>query len=117
MITPEGWHPMNWLHKLRLRAFAVLVASVFGALAVVGWLSVPVLPALGVAIITAAAVVNSMASRLALPTCAGCGIDLTQTPADAHGVTCPDCGTINQHFNESRLASIADQLKRSRRDA
>lgn len=108
---------MNWLHKLRLRAFAVVVASLVGALAVVGWLSVPVLPALGVALVTAAAVVNTMASRLAMPTCAGCGIDLTQTPADAHGVTCPDCGTINQHFNESRLASIADKINRTRRNA
>lgn len=101
---------MNWLHKLRLRAFAVLVASVFGALAVVGWLSVPVLPALGVAIVTAAAVVNTMASRLAMPTCAGCGTDLTKTPAGTHGVICHDCGTINQHFDESRLARIADKI-------
>ena len=108
---------MNWLHKLRLRAFAVLVASLVGALAVVGWLSVPVLPALGVALVTAAAVVNQMASRLALPTCAGCGIDLTQAPAGTHGVICPDCGTINQHFDESRLARIADQLNRTRRNA
>lgn len=103
---------MGWLHKLRLRAFAVLVASIFGALAVVGWLSVPVLPALGVAIITAAAVVNSMASRLAMPTCAGCGADLTSTPAGTHGVICQDCGTINQHFDESRLAHLAKQIKR-----
>lgn len=108
---------MNWLHKLRLRAFAVLVASIFGALAVVGWLSVPVLPALGVAIITAAAVVNTMASRLAMPTCSGCGNDLSQAPAGTHGVICYDCGTINQHFDESRLAHLADRLRRERHNS
>ncbi len=107
---------MNWLHKLRLRAFGVVVASILGALAVVGWLSVPVLPALGVAIVTAAAVVNTMANRLAMPTCAGCGTDLAKTPAGTHGVICHECGTINQHFDESRLARIADRLN-DRRDA
>lgn len=107
---------MNWLHKLRLRAFGVVVASVLGALAVVGWLSVPVLPALGVALVTAAAVVNTMANRLAMPTCAGCGTDLARTPAGTHGVICHKCGTINQHFDESRLARIADKLS-DRREA
>jgi phage FluMu protein Com len=95
---------MDWLHKLRLRAFAVVLGSVLGAVAIVGWLSVPVLPALGVALITAAALVNTMASRLSVPTCAGCAKDLSKLHAGTYGVICPDCGTINQHFDEVRLA-------------
>jgi predicted RNA-binding Zn-ribbon protein involved in translation (DUF1610 family) len=92
------------MHRLRLRALAVVLGLVLGALAVVGWMSVPVLPALGVALVTAAALVHTMSSRLSLPTCAGCGKDLTGNSPGAYGVICPDCGTINQHIGEPRRA-------------
>lgn len=105
---------MNWIHKLRLRALAVVLGLTLGALAVVGWLSVPVLPALGVALITAAAVVNSMASRLAQPTCAGCGRDLSGSQAGTYGVICPDCGSINQHIDAARLARSTAKNDRHR---
>ncbi len=89
---------MSWMHRLRLRALAVVLGSVFGALAVIGWMSVPVLPALGVALVTAAAVVHAMSSKLSQPTCAGCGKDLTGGGASAYGPICPDCGTVNQQI-------------------
>lgn len=95
---------MSWMHRLRLRALAVVLGLVLAALAVVGWMSVPALPALGVALVTAAAVVHTMSSKLSLPTCAGCGKDLTGKGAGAYGVICPDCGTINQHIRDARHA-------------
>lgn len=103
----ENW-TVNWLHKLRLRSLAVVLGLALGALAVIGWLSVPVLPALGVALITAAALVNTMASRLADATCAGCGRDLAGSVAGTYGVICPDCGSINQHIDERRLAEAPE---------
>lgn len=104
-----GGAVVSWMHRLRLRALAVVVGLVLGAFAVVGWMSVPALPALGVALVTAAAVVHTMSSKLSLPTCAGCGTDLTGQGAGAYGVVCPDCGTINQHI---RVAMGEDATRR-----
>lgn len=98
---------MSWIHRLRLRAFAVLVGSLLAALAVIGWMSAPVLPALGVALLTAAAVVNTMAARFGDAPCAGCGRNLAGSASSNYGAICPDCGTINQQIDAVRLAGRA----------
>ncbi len=89
---------MNWLQKLRLRVFAVLVALTFAVIGVVGLLSVPVLPAIGVALVAAYSMVNSMTTKLAVTTCSGCGSDISKTPLNTYGTTCNNCGTTTQPF-------------------
>lgn len=90
---------MLWMQRLRLRVFALLVALVILVFTVVGMLSIPVLPAVGVALTIAVTMVNSMTSRLDALTCAGCGTSIEKLPAGTHGIACMNCGTINHPFN------------------
>lgn len=99
---------MLWMQRLRLRVFALLVALVLLVFGVVGMLSVPVLPALGVAITIAVTVVNTMTSRLSHITCTGCGGNLEHAPAGTHGIACAKCGTVNHPFNTGEGAYAFD---------
>ncbi len=92
---------MQWMLKLRLRVFALLVALALLVFGVVGMLSMPVLPAVGAALAIAVTMVNSMTSRLDAMTCAGCGNSIEKTPAGTHGITCKGCGTVNHPYNTS----------------
>lgn len=92
---------MCFLQKLRLRVFAVLVALLFGVIGVVGWLSVPVLPAIGVALVAAFSMVNSMTAKLSTVTCSGCGSDLSTTSTNTYGNTCKNCGTTTLPYNNN----------------
>ena len=95
---------MLWMQKLRLRVFALLVALAILVFGVVGMLSIPVLPAVGVAITIAVTMVNSMTSRLDALTCAGCGSSIAQLPAGTHGIACKSCGTVNHPFNTGEIS-------------
>jgi len=101
---------MLWMLKLRLRVFALLAALALLVFGVVGMLSFPVLPAVGVALTIAVTVVNTMTSRLDTLTCAGCGMSIEKLPAGTHGIACKDCGTINHPFNtgETRFTQDVD---------
>jgi len=101
---------LPWLAKLRLRVFAILVALVLGVIGVVGMFSVPVWPALGVALVAAVAAVNTMTAKLSATVCAGCGQDISSSPAGTYGITCAACGTINHPY---RGASSDDDATRS----
>jgi hypothetical protein len=90
---------MLWMQKLRLRVFALMVALLLLVFGIIGMLSIPVLPVVGVAITIAVTMVNTMASRLDTLTCAGCGESIAQAPAGTHGIACSGCGTINHPFN------------------
>lgn len=97
---------MPFLNRLRLRVFAVLaglITAVVAALSLTAW---PAVPVIGVALLTAAALVNGMTARLADPTCVGCGRDLAGQASGQYGVVCPDCGAITQlrdeHDHEKR---------------
>jgi len=103
---------MQWMLKLRLRVFAIVVALIILVFGVVGMLSVGVLPAVGAAIAIAVTMVNTMTSRLNVLTCAGCGQDITKLPAGTHGIACLDCGTINHPYKagETTLAFDASDF-------
>lgn len=75
---------------------AILVAGGLAVFGLISMVSLPALPVVGVAVITVAAVVHRVTARLSVPTCAGCGKNLTGVPGGAVGVICPDCGSINQ---------------------
>ncbi|GJM18828.1 MAG: hypothetical protein DHS20C14_10410 [Phycisphaeraceae bacterium] len=87
---------MPFLSQIRLRVFAVLAGLITAVVATISLTAWPALPVIGVAIITAAAVVNTMTSRLASPVCAGCGGMLNVRDSGAYGVMCQSCGTLTQ---------------------
>ncbi len=101
---------MQWMLKLRLRVFALLVALGLLVFGVVGMLSMPVLPAVGAALAIAVTMVNSMTSRLDVMTCAGCGKSIEQMPAGTHGIACKGCGTINHPFNTGGETNLASEF-------
>ena len=89
---------VTWLHKLRLRVFAIIGAV--SIIAVVGF-SLPLWAVLGAVVTTLVFTVNTMAAKLDQATCLGCGEDLTKEPAGDYGVVCPACGSINLPLTEA----------------
>lgn len=89
---------MSWLHRIRLRVFAILAALAIGAFGLIAWAAWPVVPVIGFAVLTAAAIVNQVTARMVVPTCSGCGADLSGHEAGTYGVVCPDCGAVNQNL-------------------
>jgi predicted RNA-binding Zn-ribbon protein involved in translation (DUF1610 family) len=86
---------MTWVHKLRLRVFALVVAAALTVLGLASVVTVPIWPVVGVAFAAVALVVNRVASRLDGPTCLACGADLSDQALGEHGVMCPSCGSIS----------------------
>lgn len=95
---------MNWMHRLRLRALALLIGTALGAFALVSWATLPFWPVIGVAVAVVALAMGSMTTKLGSATCWGCGADLGEKPAGVYGVTCDSCGTINE-----RLAALESE--------
>ncbi|GAB5495220.1 MAG: hypothetical protein Phyf2KO_03000 [Phycisphaerales bacterium] len=92
-----------YLHKLRLRAFGIVVGL---GLATLGLLSMSILPTLPVvvgAFAVAALVVNKVAAQLSNPVCIGCGTKLDNEPLGQYGVICPKCGTISASAKSDAL--------------
>lgn len=85
-----------WIHKIRLKALAWIVAIAIAAIGAISLFAVPALPALGVAVAFVAVALNQLGHRLSQPTCYGCGEDLSGRDAGQYGVECAGCGTINQ---------------------
>ena len=86
---------MTWLHKLRLRVFAIIGAvSVLIVIGVGSFVTLPVWAVVGAVVGTMVLTINTMASKLDSPTCLSCGEDLAKEPAGEYGVVCPSCGSI-----------------------
>ena len=99
--------PLPFLRKLRLRVLAVLLGLVTAVIATLSLTAWPALPVVGVAVLTAAALVNGITARLSVSTCNGCGASLKGLPRGTYGSICPGCGAINQqvpHEAGDRLA-------------
>ena len=99
---------MNWFQKIRLRVFAVLVATILAVIGVLTWATVPAWPVVGVAIITVAAVVNTMTTRLAEPVCYQCGATLPPAEPGCYGLLCEGCGAVNEIFPVGDGRRLAD---------
>ena len=84
-----------WLHRVRLRVFALLVGTTLAVIGAVSWAALPLWPVLGVAVATVAFVFNGMTSRLAQPVCWTCGEDLPRQQGGEYGVMCSSCGSLN----------------------
>lgn len=87
---------MTWMHRIRRRALWVVVCLGLTALGIVAWTTIPAWPVVGVAVATAALVLNSMTARLSETTCLSCGTDLASVPSGAHGRVCTHCGAVNE---------------------
>ncbi len=92
---------MNWFAKIRLRVFAILLGGFLAAFALINIWAWPVLPVVGAAFLTVAAVVNTVTSRLSNPVCWACGVDLSEIPTGEYGAVCPDCGSVNQQIHNA----------------
>lgn len=94
------------LHKLRLRAFAVVVGLVFAVIGVLSLISAPAWPVVAGAVAIAAVAVNTVAARLThtKTICFGCGHNLAGAPIGQYGVVCPKCGTISAPVQTKLIA-------------
>ncbi len=99
---------MNWMHRLRLRAFALIVGTAIGAFALVSWATLPLLPVIGVAVAVVALAMGSMTTKLGADTCLDCGEDISGKPAGVYGVICPTCGAINERLASAEPQTIDD---------
>jgi hypothetical protein len=87
---------MTWMHRLRVRLAALIVAVILTAIGVISFAAVPVSIVITVAVAAVAVAFGSVTSRLAQPVCWSCGADLKSQPGGAHGIACPSCGSVNQ---------------------
>ena len=86
---------MAYMHKLRLRAFGVLVGLGLTALGIVSMTTAPAWPVVVGAVAVAALVVNKVAAQLSHTVCIGCGKKIDAEPVGVYGVVCPSCGTVS----------------------
>lgn len=89
------------LQRIRLRVFAVLVATVLAVVGAVSWAALPLWPVVGFAVATIAFAVNGMTSRLDQPVCWTCGEDVSKQSPGEYGVICPGCGSLNSHVKQA----------------
>ncbi|MEM1072745.1 MAG: hypothetical protein AAGH71_07985 [Planctomycetota bacterium] len=99
------------LHKLRLRALAVVVGLILAAVGVVSVVSAPAWPIVAGAVAIAAVAVNSVASRLTKTICIGCGQSLAESPVGQYGAVCPSCGTISTPAGTALAADTAESTE------
>lgn len=104
---------MMWMHKMRLRALAMVVAVALAAIGVVSFAALPLWPVVGVAAATVVLMLNKMTAKLCQPVCWGCGHSIAGQPAGDYGVICPDCGALTQ--TRSQLAGLTTSRSEVRR--
>jgi len=84
-----------------LRVLAILLGGILAAIALINFMAWPVIPVVGAAFITVAAVVHTVTNRLGSPVCWACGTDLKDQPTGVYGAICPDCGSVNQQVRKA----------------
>jgi predicted RNA-binding Zn-ribbon protein involved in translation (DUF1610 family) len=108
----DGNAGLAWMHKMRLRVLALLVASTVAVIGLVSLAALPVWPVVGVAVATVALVVNSMTAKMNQPVCWGCGKSIADQPSGEYGVICPHCGSLSQISRTA--AASGEPAKRQR---
>lgn len=87
---------MDWLRRLRLKVFGLLLAVALTCMAVlsagVGWFSIPVV---GAALWAVVVTVNRATLKASI-TCWSCGTRLDPEHLAAGDLACPSCGTLRQ---------------------
>ncbi len=98
-----GRRPLDWLHRVRIRALTLVLAVAITAFGLIAWAALPAIPVISVAVAAVAMAINSVTARLNEPLCRDCGEDLAGLTAGEYGVVCPSCGLINP-IKTDRLA-------------
>jgi len=95
-----------YLHKLRLRAFGIVLGLGLAAFGLVSMTVLPAIPVFVGAVAVAALVVNKVAAQLSNTVCIGCGTKIDSEPVGQYGVVCPKCGTISasSKFDSAELS-------------
>ena len=83
-----------YLHKLRLRAFGIVLGLGLAAFGIVSMTVLPAIPVFVGAFAVAALVVNKVAAQLSNTVCIGCCEKIGNEPIGQYGAICPSCGTI-----------------------
>jgi len=83
------------LNRLRRRTLAIVVAGVVASITAVSVAALPVLPVVGVALITVAAAVHSVTAPLKASVCTRCGTTMGDAEAGPYGAVCGSCGALN----------------------
>ncbi len=88
---------VDWMHRIRLRAFGLVLGLTLVVIAMLSLTTLPAWPVVGVAVAAAAVAVNTMASKLRLeqPICVHCRRDLSDQTPGVYGIVCPQCGTVD----------------------
>jgi DNA-directed RNA polymerase subunit RPC12/RpoP len=103
---------MEWLRRLRLKFFGVLLAITLTCLTVltagVGWLSIPVV---GAALWAVVVTVNRASVKASL-NCWSCGERLDPDQLATGDLACPSCGTLRQpgYFDLADTLPESDRL-------
>ncbi len=103
---------MDWLRRLRLRVFGLLLAVALTCMAVlsvgVGWFSIPVV---GAALWAVVVTVNRATSKASI-TCWSCGTRLDPEQLATGNIACPKCGTLRQpgFFDAGERLASSDEM-------
>ena len=92
------------VNRVRRRVLAIVVAGVVASVTAVSVAALPVLPVVGVALITVAAAVNSVTAPLKASVCSHCGASLGDAEAGPYGAICGKCGGLTPPSDGSRRA-------------
>jgi hypothetical protein len=87
---------LTWVGRIRRRALWLLVGIAAATLGMMSMTTLPAWPLVGVAVATAAIVLNAITRPLTRTSCLGCGTDLSDVPISTHGRMCRQCGMINE---------------------
>jgi predicted RNA-binding Zn-ribbon protein involved in translation (DUF1610 family) len=85
----------GYLGRVRWRTFSTVAGIALATAAVVMWTPISWIPAVGVAVVAAAATISRVTKSFAKPVCYACGHDLTSVRDNEHGFVCPSCGSVN----------------------
>jgi len=76
----------------------VVVVIGLTAVGLISMTTIPAWPVVGVAVATAAILLNTVTRSLSTTTCLGCGGSLQGLPDGTHGRICPGCGAVNERL-------------------
>ncbi|MEM7755762.1 MAG: hypothetical protein AAF297_09025 [Planctomycetota bacterium] len=92
------------LNRLRRRTLAIVLAGVVASVTAVSVAALPVLPVVGVALITVAAAVHSVTAPLKAAVCSRCGASIAKAQPGPYGAVCASCGGLTPPTDDSRRA-------------
>lgn len=85
----------GYLGRVRWRTLSTVAGIALATAAIVVWTPIGWIPAVGVAVVAAAATLSRVTKSLASPVCYACGHNLAGVRDSEHGFVCPSCGSVS----------------------